>query len=86
MPTYVYQKTEDAKGCTHCTEPFEVVQSMQDDALSACPDCGGPVRRLITPPAVRGQSVKSMLSDKNLKRHGFQRFVKEEKGKYRKTT
>jgi len=27
-----------------------------------------------------------MLSDKNLKRHGFQRFVKEEKGKYRKTT
>ena len=85
MPTYVYQKTEDAEGCTHCTDPFEVVQSMEDDPLETCPQCGGPVRRIISPPGI-GHSTRSMLSDKNVKRHGFQRFVKEEKGKYRKTT
>ena len=86
MPTYVYQKTDDALGCAHCTEPFEVTQSMKDDALTACPECGGPVRRLITPPNIGGRSEKSMLSDKNLKRHGFERLVKEDKGVYRKTT
>jgi len=85
MPTYVYQKTEDAEGCVHCTEPFEVVQSMKDEALTTCPACGGPVRRLITPPNI-GQSTKTLLSDKNLKRHGFHRLVKEDKGLYRKTT
>jgi len=86
MPTYVYQKTEDAEGCEHCTEPFEVVQAMKDDPLTVCPKCAGPVRRLITPPHIGRQSTKSMLSDKNLKRHGFHRLVKEDKGRYRKTT
>jgi len=85
MPTYVYQKTADAQGCAHCAEPFEVVQSIRDDPLTSCPQCDGPVRRLITTPNIV-QSNKSLLSDKNLKQHGFHRLVKEDKGLYRKTT
>ncbi|KPJ55774.1 MAG: hypothetical protein AMS16_03685 [Planctomycetes bacterium DG_58] len=85
MPTYVYRKKEGAKGCQHCTEPFEVVQSMKDAPLEKCPECGGPIERVVTTPNIV-QSYKSMLGDKNVKRHGFERFVKEEKGRYRKTT
>ena len=41
MPTYVYQ-------CETCGQ-FEQWQSFKDSALTACPTCGSPVRRVITP-------------------------------------
>ncbi len=85
MPTYVYQKKDGEKGCKHCKAPFEVVQSMKDAPLRKCPECGGRVERIVTTPNIV-QSYKSMLSDKNVKHHGFERLVREEKGKYRKTT
>ena len=39
MPTYQYS-------CTACGEPLEVVQKFTDDALTECPACGGPLRKL----------------------------------------
>ena len=85
MPTYVYRKRDGEKGCRHCAVQFEVVQRMAEDALKTCPECGGAVQRVIVPVGIV-KSAKALLSDKNLKRHGFTRFVKEEKGRYRKTT
>lgn len=38
MPTYQYV-------CTQCGHAFEAVQSFSDDALTACPECGGLVRK-----------------------------------------
>ena len=40
MPTYDYE-------CTHCSHTFEHFQSMSDDPLAICPECGGALRRLI---------------------------------------
>lgn len=40
MPTYDYE-------CNECGRVFEVFQNMSDDPISACEECGGPVRRLI---------------------------------------
>ena len=40
MPTYDYQ-------CSSCGYRFEKLQSIKDDPLSLCPECEGPVRRLI---------------------------------------
>jgi len=40
MPTYDYQ-------CEKCGHRFERFQKMSDAPLTACPDCGGRVRRLI---------------------------------------
>jgi putative FmdB family regulatory protein len=40
MPTYEYQ-------CEKCG-PFEIWQSIKDNALSACPTCGSKVQRLIS--------------------------------------
>ena len=38
MPTYEYS-------CNDCGEQLEVVQSIHDDSLTVCPNCGGPLRK-----------------------------------------
>ena len=87
MPTYEYQAADPASACEQCRERFEVRQSMRDDPLTVCPGCGRPVRRLISLCGMStAQSVKSMLSDKNLKAKGFTKLVNEGGGKFRKTT
>jgi putative FmdB family regulatory protein len=86
MPTYEYQANDQNKSCPHCCERFEMTQSMQDDALEQCPECGNPVHRLVSRISVSTrQSSKSMLSDKNLKEKGFTKLVNEGEGKFRKT-
>jgi putative FmdB family regulatory protein len=40
MPTYEYE-------CKSCGYAFEVFQSMKDDPLKDCPECGKEVRRII---------------------------------------
>jgi putative FmdB family regulatory protein len=40
MPTYEYE-------CKSCSHTFEVFQSMNDQPLKDCPECGKEVRRLI---------------------------------------
>src|ERR1700730_2938642 len=39
MPTYEY-------ACKKCKKHLEVVQSFKDDALTTCPNCGGPLRKV----------------------------------------
>ena len=39
MPTYEYR-------CKECGQHLEVVQSFTDDALTECPACGGPLRKV----------------------------------------
>jgi putative FmdB family regulatory protein len=39
MPTYEY-------ACKSCGEHLEKVQSFTDDALTTCPVCGGPLRKV----------------------------------------
>ena len=39
MPTYEY-------ACKSCGEHLEVVQSFRDDALTECPACAGPLRKV----------------------------------------
>jgi len=42
MPTYEYE-------CRHCGIRFERRQSVYDEPVSECPDCGGAVRRVLFP-------------------------------------
>lgn len=43
MPVYQYETTDDGQ-----VERFELYQSMKDDALTAQPGTGRPVRRVIS--------------------------------------
>jgi len=40
MPTYEYE-------CKSCGHTFDAFQSMTDDPLETCPECGKAIRRLI---------------------------------------
>jgi putative FmdB family regulatory protein len=42
MPVYEYV-------CDACGYHFERIQSFKDEPLTECPDCGGAVRRVISP-------------------------------------
>ncbi len=87
MPTYEYEAADPAHACERCRTRFEVRQSMRDEPLARCPACGGPVQRLISACGISTQgSERSMLSDRNLKRHGFTKLVNEGGGKFRKVT
>lgn len=44
MPTYEYK-------CLKCGNSFELFQSMSDEPVKVCPECGGEVKRLIGPGA-----------------------------------
>jgi putative FmdB family regulatory protein len=41
MPIYEYE-------CTSCCNVFEIVQRMTEDPLTNCPDCSGPVKKLVS--------------------------------------
>ncbi len=41
MPTYQY-------ACTACGHELEAVQSFSDAALTECPECGGPLRKVFS--------------------------------------
>jgi len=45
MPTYEYT-------CRDCGHTFEIVQSMLDETLTMCPECGGSLRKVFAPPAI----------------------------------
>lgn len=84
VPTYVYRAK--AAGCELCRDTFEQKQSINDPPLEQCPKCGQPIERVICVPFVRtGRSDKSILSDSNLKKHGFSKLINEGGGKFRKT-
>ena len=45
MPTYEYL-------CRECSHRFETWQKMTDEPLTICPECGGPIRRVLFPAGI----------------------------------
>jgi len=46
VPLYEYQ-------CKKCQHRFEKIQKFSDAPVKKCPECGGPVEQLLSPPAVQ---------------------------------
>jgi putative FmdB family regulatory protein len=85
MPTYVYESVDKVKSCKICADGFETEQGIKEPALTKCPKCGSPIRRVITTVNIStARSTKEILSDKNIKKHGFTKLVNEGNGKFRK--
>ena len=84
MPLYVYQVIE-ADGSDG--EVFEMLQGMSEPTLTHHPESGKPVKQLIAAPNVgrKGAGMSGSLSNSNLERLGFTRYVKGDGGKYEKT-
>lgn len=57
MPLYEYQ-------CDECGQRFEVIQKFSDPAVDVCRKCGkGPVRRLISSPAIQFKGSGWYITD-----------------------
>ena len=80
MPIYEYTHADATPACELGVE-FETTQSMKDDALKACPRCGGAVRRLIS-----RTYFSAPQSNCDLKNMGFTKLVKRDTGVYENVT
>lgn len=78
VPTYCYE-------CSNVECPtggqFHVQQSIKEDRLKACPECGEPVERVIS-----GGYINVPTSDTDLRDKGFAKLVRRDKGVYENVT
>jgi putative FmdB family regulatory protein len=56
MPLYEYQ-------CESCDERFERIQRFSDPPVAECPACGGPVRKLLSSPAIQFKGSGWYITD-----------------------
>jgi putative FmdB family regulatory protein len=56
MPLYEYQ-------CDACGFRFEVIQRFSDAPLESCQSCSGPVRKLLSPPAIQFKGSGWYITD-----------------------
>ena len=56
MPLYEYE-------CERCGHRFEVIQKFSDPLVDACPVCGGPVRKLLSSPAIQFKGSGWYITD-----------------------
>ena len=81
MPLYVYETSNPKKGCAKCRAGFEIAQSLKDEKLTACPDCGAPIYRVIQAPGLTHSKTDLHY---RAKRAGFKCLKKVQKGEYEK--
>lgn len=81
MPLYVYEAKDPKKGCPTCRASFEVTQSLKDDKLTVCPDCGSEIYRVIQAPGLTHSKTDLHY---RAKRAGFHTLKKVQKGEYEK--
>ncbi len=63
MPTYTYR-------CASCGHTFEEFQRITDDALTECPECTGPINRVIYPVGVVFKGSGWYITDSRESRNG----------------
>jgi putative FmdB family regulatory protein len=78
MPVYEYEHLE-----APCAlgKAFDVEQSIQDKPLKKCPECAGPLRKLISLSFISSPKTNAELRDL-----GFTKLVKRDDGVYENVT
>lgn len=82
MPIYEYAAVD--KGCAHCEAHFDLRQKLADAELTACPQCGAPVKRVLSAPNVAIGNAH-VLKEGNVAAKGFTQYRRAGKGVYEKT-
>ena len=76
----IYEYEHLGKACARGAV-FEVVQSMRENPLTRCPDCGEPVRKIMSRTNINTPKTNSELKDL-----GFTKLVKRDDGVYENVT
>ena len=63
MPLYEYR-------CKKCKHRFEKIQKFSDRPIKKCPECGGPVERPLTAPAVHFKGSGFYVNDYAARKSG----------------
>ncbi|MBL9115364.1 MAG: zinc ribbon domain-containing protein [Verrucomicrobiaceae bacterium] len=82
MPTYSYIAEDPENACPSCRRGFDLRRPMGRPALTHCPLCRRPVKKLITGFAVPKLTQKVSMSD--AKKAGFTILEKRCDGSYEK--
>ena len=56
MPIYEYK-------CEKCRKQFERLQKISDPLCKKCPDCGGPLRKVVSSPAIQFKGNGFYIND-----------------------
>lgn len=78
MPVYEYEHRQP--GCA-LGIVFEVQQSIHEAPLTTCPQCGGPIKKLIS-----RANISTPRTNAELKDLGFTKLVKRDTGVYENVT
>jgi len=70
MPIYEYQAEDSEKGCGCCCKPFEMLQRVDEEPLAQCPECGIPVKKIIS-------WCHSAVTETSPEQRGVERKIKE---------
>jgi putative FmdB family regulatory protein len=65
LPLYEYQ-------CKKCKHRFEKIQLFSDKPIKKCPECGGPVEKLLSAPAIQFKGAGWYVNDYAKKSGGSQ--------------
>lgn len=85
MPIYEYERNDStAPGCPRCADRFEVFARISAAELTACPDCGAAVRRVISAPSVIAGNAH-LMKEAHFSKRGFTQYKKAGGGVYEKT-
>lgn len=80
MPTYSYIAEDPEKGCPSCRRGFDLRRPMSRPALTHCPLCRQPVRKLVS--SFNTPAITKPLSVTDAKKAGFAILEKRCDGSY----
>jgi putative FmdB family regulatory protein len=80
VPIYEYEHLE--KPGDSCKKRFEALQAVSEDALTACPECGEPVKRVVSKAQFK---TKANIDPDHAGSKGFSTFKKAGDGVWEKT-
>jgi putative FmdB family regulatory protein len=82
MPTYSYVAEDPGKSCPSCRRGFDLRRPMSRPALTHCPLCKNPVRKLVT--GFNTPRITKPVSVVDAKKAGFTILEKRCDGSYEK--
>jgi putative FmdB family regulatory protein len=80
MPTYSYIAEDSTKGCPSCRKGFDLRRPIERPALTHCPLCKQPVKKLLT--SFNTPKVTKPVSTSDAKAAGFTVLEKRCDGSY----
>lgn len=79
MPLYEYR-------CLKCGSSFEILQRINEKPVKKCPKCGGPVQKVISPPALQFKGNGWYITDYAQKKKTEEKEKGKEKPKNQEKT